>query len=235
MFGVYKVPVKLEADDISLSIERTDAGLSYKRRCLDDDLDQIVLTKANEVLLVPVEPVNKPNTLTKYLAIEFDKPVVVGPKVSEKIYLTFPVEIGVFLHEGKVYKNIDIMTLARQKLTFYGDGKTGHICKYWKSRVHDSCPEVNPLREGVLELNIVDNSTNWEKLSQVVFNAYNMKVFFNDKCVAMKAKMELKGEHLAETSFLDSPLEKGMQRAVDLYTPKKMVLTHTKFVMEGGL
>lgn len=235
MFGAYKVPVQMERDGIYISIKRNPSGLEYSRTCLDEEREKLILSDADDVVLLPVEPVNKPQRLSEHLLIEFGRNVISGSKVTKTIYLTFPVEIGVFVHDSGHYRNIDVMTLSRQKLTLYGDGKGGHICKYWKSKVYHERPKVDPLREGILELEIVDNTMGWERLTRAVFNAYSMKVYFSDKCVSMRARLDLKGEHIAETTFLDSPLDKDQRRAIDMFAPKKLALTNLKFVMEGGL
>ena len=51
----------------------------------------------------------------------------------------------------------------------------------------------------------------------------------------MKAKMRIEGASLAETEFIDSPLESGMKKSLEIYMVRKLSLATTKFIMELGL
>jgi hypothetical protein len=62
-----------------------------------------------------------------------------------------------------------------------------------------------------------------------------MKLFFNDKLVSMKATMKIGGGNIAETEFIDAPLETDMKKSLEIYRVKKLSLTTTKFIMEMGI
>jgi hypothetical protein len=51
----------------------------------------------------------------------------------------------------------------------------------------------------------------------------------------MKASLTILDEGIAETSFINSPFEKGMSKSLELYVAKKLRYTETKFLMEAGL
>ena len=96
-------------------------------------------------------------------------------------------------------------------------------------------PTVNVLQQGVIELSLTNATTGWVELTQAVFNAYGMKIFYNDRLVAMKASIKLRAGDIAETDFENSPLENGMTHSLEAYTARKLLVTSTKFVMEYGL
>ena len=209
MYGYYTIPFELEKEVISLSITRDGDGFIYRSSGADTKVEKILLLGAGKVLINPVEPLNKPKELTSSLLIEFDKSILVEPKATRKIFVTYPIEIGVLISSNGDVEVLDILTLARQNFTLYGDPRSGVICKYWRSKVCSTRPVVNPLHEGVIELNITNMTSEWVKLTKAVFNAYGMKIYYRDDLVAMRATMKIVHKHNAETDFIDAPLEAG--------------------------
>lgn len=235
MFGAYDIPLKIEQEGISLSVEKDGETLVYRRECADEKVEKTLLAGKGKLLIHPVEPLNKPKALTSNLLIEFDKTLMAAPKETSKIFLTFPVEIGVFISKGKSSDILDVMTLAGQKFTLYGDPKHGVICKYWKSEVFSALPSVNPIHEGVIGLDITNTTAKWLEVTQTVFNAQGMRIYYDDTLVSMKANMKIMGKVIAETDFIDSPLRKGMAKSLELYVSRKLQVVVPKFVMEAGL
>jgi hypothetical protein len=236
MFGSYDIPFGLEKEGIALSLEKDGENFIYQSVCAGTRSGKIVLARTGNVLINPVEPLNKPKELTSSLLIEFEKTLLVEPDATKKIFITFPVEIGVFISTNTtVFEVLDILTLARQKFTLYGDPRSGFICKYWSSSVYSSLPSVDPLHEGVIELSITNTTKEWIKVTKSIFNAYGMKIYYRTDLVAMKATMKIMHGKMAETDFVDSPLERGMKKSLELYTARKIQVTLPKFLMEAGL
>lgn len=235
MFGYYDIPLEIVTEEISLSLEREGDDFIYRSECAGARLEKILLARTGKVLINPIEPLNKPKELTSSLLIEFEKSLLVEPKATRKIFITYPIEIGVFISSNGDVEVLDILTLARQKFTLYGNPRSGVICKYWRSKVCSTRPTVNPVHEGVIELNITNRTSEWVNLTKVIFNAYGMKIYYRDDLVAMRATMKIVHKHNAETDFIDAPLEEGMTKAMELYTAKKLQVTTTKFVMGVGL
>lgn len=235
MFGTYTIPLEIAAAGISLTIEREGAGFRYRSACNGTTVEKLLLTRAGEVLINPVEPLHRPKALTATLLIELEKTLVVEPATTKTVFLTFPIEIGVFITTNENVEVLDIFTLLPQKFTLYGDPRTGVICKYWRSNVSATVPAVNPLLEGVIQLRISNTTSDWVNVTRAVFNAYTMKIYYNERLVAMRATMKIPLRNLAETTFLDEPLEHGMTKSLELYTARKLQVPLTKFLMEAGL
>lgn len=235
MFGYYNLPLRIVKEGISLSIEKEGEILVYRRECPGERIEKAILTSNGKILFNPVEPLNKPKEITSYLLIELERALVVEPKATRKIFLKFPVEIGVFMSKNKNFEILDILSLSRQKFTLYGDPESGVICKCWRSEVCSLIPSLNPLYEGVIELTIRNTTAEWIEITKAVFNAYEMKIYYDDKMVSMKANMKIMSKQIAETDFVDSPLKKGMNKSLGVYTTRKLPVVTTKFVMEWGL
>ena len=235
MFGHYTIPMEIATADISLAIEHDGGGFRYRSVCNGSTVEKLLLTRAGTVLINPVEPLHRPKELTTTLLIELEKTLVVEPETTKTVFLTFPIEIGVFITTKENVEVLDIFTLQPQKFTLYGDPRTGVICKYWRSNVSATVPAVNPLREGVMQLRINNITSDWVNVNRAVFNAYNMKIYYNERLVAMRATMKILLRNLAETTFTDEPLEHGMAKSLELYTARKLQVPLTKFVMEAGL
>jgi hypothetical protein len=235
MFGTHGIPLSFETENIQLTVQMQDGYIVYQRKCNQEREEKTLMAKSGDILINPVEPINKPKEITNYLLIDLDKSVVVEPRNTHKIYLTFPVAIGVFIKCNRDYDILDIFTLASQKYTLYGDPQRGVICRYWESPVHTKVPNIEPLHLGIMELSIKNTTERWVPISKAVFNAYGMKIYYSNKLVSMKASMTILSENTAETQFLSSPLEKNMKKSVELYTARKLSILSSTFTMMDGI
>ena len=237
IFGLHDVPLRIDREGISLSVEWVTGGVLYKRECMDDEVEDMLLSSSSKILINPVEPVNKPKKLTSHVLIEFEKPVFIEPHSKKTVFLKFPVEIGVFVHGKKDFQILDVLTLNKQKLTLYGDVISGVICKYWESEVYSTIPDTNPVYEGVIELNITNTTARWVEVTKAVFAAHGMKIYYSDDMVAMRANMRIMSKKVAEIDFVNSPLVKGMKRSLELYTSRlrQIPVVATRFLMDEGI
>jgi len=235
MFGQYDIPISIEQEEITLSVQKEGESLLYRRACLGETVEKMLVAGGGKILLNPVEPVNRPKSLASYLLIELEKTMQIAPKGTRDIFLTFPVEIAVFIPSNEEFEVIDVFTLPRQKFTLYGDPINGVICKYWKSSIYTTEPSLKPMQEGIIGLTITNTTTGWVEVTKAVFNAYGMKVYYDDERAAMKADMRLKGGQSAETEFIDEPVAEGMTKSLEMYTARKLSVNKKKYIMEFGL
>jgi hypothetical protein len=235
IFGLHDVPLSIVREGISLSIEREGGGLFYKRKCMYEEVENVFMSSNSKVLINPIEPLNKPKELTPYLLIKFEKSIFIEPTAKRNIFIKFPVEIGVFVHGKKDYQIIDILTLMKQKFTLYGSVESGIVCRYWKSDVYFTMPEVNPVYEGVIELSMTNTTMRWVEVTKAVFNAYGMKIYYSNDMVSMKANMRILSKKIAEIGFVGSHLGKGMKRSLELYISRKIPMITTKVLMDEGI
>ncbi len=235
MFGTHDIPLSLQNEGFSLVIEGEAPLYTYKREAGKETKEKVILSDQKQILLNPIEPLNMPKDLSPYLNIKFKRTVTIEPKSSRKIFLKFPLEIGVFHYKKKAFEILDIFTLTQPKFTLYGDPSNGIICKYWESDIFSSLPSLDYFHEGVLELSLTNASEEWQEVSKAIFNATGMKIYYNDKMVAMKTEMKVENQSTAETDFLDSPLEKEMIKSLELFKAKKLPITTAKFLMREGI
>lgn len=236
MYGKHDVPFTIKREGITLSIEKmSENSCYYSRTYLEEKVEKTLIISKGEIFVNPVEPLNTPRAMTPYLLIEFDKTLLIEPKATKKIFLTFPIEIAVFIRLNKIFNVIDTFSVSKQKFTLYGEPKNGVICKYWKSEVYETMPSPNPMHEGIIELNLSSSSADWEQVTKAVFNAYGMKVFYSSPLVGMKAKMKVEDDGIAETEFQDSSPERGMKKSLEAFPARKLSMVATNFIMEYGL
>ncbi len=237
IYGTHVAPFEFIEDELTLKVTEEDQKINYTRELGEDVIEKSVISEDNRITIQPVEPLNLPKELTSSLLIDFENPIVIDSGMKKEIFATFPIEIAVFLEGGSADKPLDIFTLAKQKYTLYGDVKTGTICKYWSTQQSTDIPEdLDPLVEGIMALTIVNRTKEWKEVSKVVFDAYGMKIYYDEEKVGMKGAMFIKEEDLSETGFSNKPIEKDMRKAREVYRKKKSALTGgTKFVMESGI
>ena len=236
MYQRYQIPFKYDKHkDLTFSVEKEGEQFIYRRQCRDEEIEKILAMDQGEIIVNPIEPLTKPKELTPYFLIKLDRNLMIEPRATKTIFLTFPIEIGVYIFSKEEFKSLDSFTFVKPKFTLYGDPRQGVICKYWKSDVYLSIPNTDPFQEGIMKLKIINNHTDWVEITKAVFNAYGMKIYYNDRMVSMKAVMRIRSGAIADTDFRDSPIEEGMTNALEIYTARRLSITSQEFVMEFGL
>lgn len=235
LYGYHNIPFDIQEEGITLHAKSEKDSLHYIREFNEEKIEKLILTKNQKILINPIEPLHMPREITPYLLVKPENPIVIEPKTRRSIYMKFPIEIGVFIIGAEEYNVLDIMTLVRQKLTLYGEIRGGVICKFWKSEIFDSIPQVDPIKEGVMELTINNTTARWHEITQPVFNAYGMKLYYHDKTVSMRAGLKIYTGGIGETEFFDTPIYKGMSKSIELYTARMIPVKSPKFIMEWGL
>ncbi len=233
MFGRYDYAFHFADENLTVKIERQDGLYIYRRECGGQKHERILASETGGVVVNPVEPLNLPKEVTNFLQIEFD-PIVIEPMSTSRVYLTFPVEVGVFLEAKRDMDVLDIFGLNHQKYTLYGPPSGGLIARWHRSRVFSAMPAVEPLKEGVLELRLRNMHREWVEVSRAVFESCDMKIYYND-FVGMIAEMRILNKNLAETDFVDAPLKPGMKKSIELYTAREIPVIKKGFLMTWGL
>lgn len=237
----------MEQEGISISMKKAGEHWLYRRTFGSEEVEKLILGNDKHLLINPVEPLNTPKEITPNLLIDFEKPLLLGAGEKQQIFLTFPIEIGIFISEknSKNLEILDVLSLVKQKFTLYGEVSNGVVCKYWKSSLYTASPTLDPLKEGVIELTLKNTSSEWAKVSKAVFNAYGMKLYYEGD-VLMRARMDILSKNAAETSFeMVFPewgkkgaflKEKGAwKEALGIYGFRKLGLVPLKFYMGWGL
>ena len=235
VFGVYDYSFQWEDERISLGIERDETLFVYNRRSGSESVEKIIRGEDGRIILNPVEPLNLPKEITKYLEFHF-KPVVIQPESEQKFFLTFPVEIGVFLEARNSYNVLDIFSFALPKYSLYGSPDEGVITRHVETEIYPSLPLVkDPLVEGVMELTIKNTARTWVEVTRAVFDNVTLNIYYGDY-VAMTGKMEVFSRGMAETTTLDKPFREGMKASIQLFTARQIPLADKPtFLMEFGV
>ena len=235
MFGYHELPdFSTKIGDISIRFEKDGSFYRYVREN-GDRKEKNLFTNSGRVIINPVEPVNLPKEITNFMQIKLEKPFLAEPKSSVEVYLTFPIEIAIFVAAKKSVGLIDIFSLQKPKYTLYGNPRTGIICRYWESKIYSEIPEVDKYREGVMKLRITNSDDEWIEVGSVVLDIYGMKIYYDEEMVYSAASMNVTSSKVAETRFIERPLRDGMKKALELYVARRIAVTRSKFIMEWGL
>jgi Uncharacterized conserved protein len=234
VFGEYDYSFRFESPEIVAGITKSGNFVVYERKSPDESVRKVIGSSAGKVIVNPVEPVNLPQEITRFLEIHFT-PVVLAPESENQIYVKFPVEIAVFLESKGNYDVLDIFSLNRPKYALYGPPDQGVITRHFESEVFDDIPETDACREGVMELTIRNLTRGWIEVSRVVFENTGIYIYYGD-CVSMVGQMDIFSKTNAETKTLACPLRQGMNPAIPLFTARKSLIPENlTFLMEFGV
>jgi len=220
VYGTYDYSCYIREDEISVEVERSARYLTYKRVCRGEPAERVIASENGSIIINPVEPLNLPKEVTRYLELHFN-PIFVEPETTRQLYLTFPLEIGVFIRAKDDYDLLDVFSPAKPKYSLYGPPDYGRVTRWHESTIHQDIPKTDPLREGVLDLTVVNEGRTWIEVSRAVFVNTGMTIWYGD-FVAMSARMELFSNIVAETRVLSTPEKTGFTRSLPAYSAKKV-------------
>jgi hypothetical protein len=234
VFGRYERGFSYTDPEIYLRIDDTGTLPEYRRESGGLVIKKYLAAEYDTIHVHPVEPVNLPQEITHYLEIAFP-PIVLSPATNKKIYLTFPVEIGVFFERHKEMNLLDVFSLVPAKFSLYGLPSTGIITRWYQSGIFSDIPKTDIHREGVLELTLINSSAATVEVSRAVFDSYGMQLFYGNR-VSMTATMEIISPLIASTTFAGIPPDGCPNRSTDLYAARKFAVGPRKsFFMESGM
>lgn len=211
---------------LKLGIEHRDGLFIYHRQLTGGQpVEKVLGPGPNDAKIVihPVEPISVPKRLSLFLEIGFD-PVIIGPSSKKTIFLTFPIEIGVFLESGSATEVLDTFSFQPSKFSLYGTPKTGVITRWYRSKVYAEAPSVDKRMEGIFRLEIENDTNEFATVSRAVFEGHGMVLFFDWEQVAMNARMTIQSSLVAQTSFIESMYREGMEKAIELLEAQKIPL-----------
>ena len=243
MFGEFTPPWQYGADGLSLSLEMRDGHYQYSRDLAGERVEKSISVGLSRLLVHPVEPFNTAPGMAGHLEVEFP-PLILEAGATETIFLTFPIEIGVFAEGLRDTGLLDVFSVVRPKYSLYGTPKGGVITRFARSARHREAPPVDRNREGVIKLSLRNTLSEWATVSRVVLSGAEMHLYVAD-FAGMVAVLRITGRGVAEVSGVDRALKGGMRRAYDLFTAKRVLqlgappripgVEPKGYVMEGGL
>jgi hypothetical protein len=234
MFGESDYTFSFDSEEVSIRIDPMDGFHRYVRRSGTEEITKVISGASRKIVVNPVEPINLPCEVTRFLEIHFT-PVAIEPDSSETVYLTFPLEIGVFLKSKGDFDVLDIFTLSRPKYSLYGPPEEGVITRYHESLLSGSVPVVDRVREGVLALSITNESRNWVEVSRAVFDCSSLFLYYGEY-VSLVARMNILSRDIADIRCEDRPLREGMVLSILVTRARKTLIPEKlPFVMEFGV
>jgi len=235
VFGRYEQDFTVSRNGTSLTVSHSARPSEYLRTGQGTTVRKLLASLEDRILINPVEPVNLPQRITPLLEIGFP-PVILNPGTRKMVYLTFPVEIGVFLEHRGTFTNLDIFSFAAPKFSLYGTPGAGLITRWHTSDLFEDVPPAEPLTEGIMELTLSNESSGVIEVSRGVFESYGMCLYYSRENAAMKATMSVFSPRIAETGFTTAPSCGCTERAIDLFLALKIPVVQQKsFLMEFGV
>ncbi|OPY38274.1 MAG: hypothetical protein A4E35_00697 [Methanoregula sp. PtaU1.Bin051] len=160
---------------------------------------------------------------------------MLNPKSERNKYLTFPVEIGVFLESGGDIHVLDLFSLVPVKYSLYGSPAAGLITRWHKSGVYGDPPHTQKYCIGILKLKLKNTTPETIEVSRSVFDSWSMHLYYGEYMI-MTADMEVYSPMIARTYVWDKPPVDGMQRCRELYMARKIPTVHgSGYLMEFGV
>ncbi|HMA04835.1 MAG TPA: DUF432 domain-containing protein [Methanomicrobiales archaeon] len=241
MFGEFTPPYRFETDGLSLSLEMKEGHYQYMRDLAGEQSEKAISVGLSRLLVHPVEPFNTGPGAVTHLEIEFPS-LILEAEATETFFLTFPIEVGVFVEGIRDTEVLDVFSVDQPKFSLYGSTHRGAITRFARSERHREAPSVDPTREGILKLALRNTLPEWVRVSRIVLEEAQIHLYVGESA-AMMAMMRIAGPNMAEITGVDRPLKGGMNRAHDLFTTRRLLrlgssrlpgMERKGFLMEEG-
>ncbi len=153
------------------SITKKKDSFIYKR---DQKIVQIVGKKIN-LNVLPLSPINLPNRLTNHFVVDFPE-IYLSPEGKQIIFLSIPIEIGVFVNE----RLVDTFGFTKPEFTLYGPVKGGIISRIVKGEKVDetSTPKFG---YAIMPLRIKNYNTRVRRTSKILINSRYLDFYYGEK------------------------------------------------------
>lgn len=234
MYGTYGFTFHQETEGFSIGIGQENGRYVYRRTLNGSTRERTLISSGGRVIVNPVEPLNLPKEVARHLLVEFD-PILLEPGAHETIYLTFPIEVAVFVAAKGNYEVLDIFSWNKQKYTLYGSADRGILARWWGSKASFSPPRVDPHLEGTLSVAISNTTKEWVEVSRVALDEYGMKIYYDTSAV-MRAWMRIESTMVAETGCYSSPPAEKQRKSLELYMARSIPgIERCRFLMDQGI
>jgi len=234
VFGRYEADLAYSDADVTLTATRSGALPRYTRSCRGHRVEKILPDGKGTIVINPVEPVNLPVPVTRYLEITFP-PVVLPPRTGRTVHLTFPLEIGVFLEAAGGIHVLDLFSLLPVKYSLYGSPGAGIITRWHESGISEECPVVDRFRYGILELAITNAASEVIEISRAVFDSNSMHLWYGES-VVMTGVMDVYSPMIARTTIAETVPKGRLEKSIELYAAARIPSVHGRgYLMEYGV
>lgn len=209
----------------------------YNRKSHDTLIEKLlsIRTPDLEMEAVPTLPLYVPSYKTDYMFMRLSKPVFVSRNSSTEVFVSIPIEIGLFFTGSEMREYFDVFACEPRgsKYALYGQPDHGKICKFATVTPHAIEKETLSYVEGRLKI-IIDNELDIGiSLGKIVFPIRDHEVYYNQSAASYDdLKMVVKekvGVKIAEITQQDSTGPNGWHSS-----PITMKKTDLKFLMEMG-
>ncbi len=242
-YGKFNFDYAVNFKGLRLGFEDKNGMYQYTRDILGWKSTANVAVKDGCFYLQPIEPLNLPDNVTDFIEITFDT-ITIEPNGTATIFLTFPIEIGVFVESKSGERNLlDIITFCHPKFSLYGLPSRGVITRVHQSKVSGMPPCVRNYQEGILRLEIENDTDEWASIGRVVLYQKGLTLFYDDVSVTACAKMVVKSSDMADVFGYNMPLHPEMTECLQVFEQRRTTpfcnidgaLLDTTFTMDMGM
>ena len=242
-YGTFNFDYSINFQGLKLGFEDKNGMYHYIRDIVGWKHESNIATQTGNFYLQPIEPLNLPDNVTDFIEIEF-KEITIEPEGKAVVFLTIPIEIGVFLEAKNGDRNLlDIVTFCHPKFSLYGAASRGVITRFHKSEVYAMPPSVDNYKEGLLRLEIENDTDEWATIGRVVIYQKGLVLYYDETTVCACAKMIIRSSDVADVVGISQPFREGMTESIQVFEFRKTTpfcniegaLLDSTFTMDMGM
>jgi len=242
-YGKFTFDYSINFQGLKIGFEDKNGMYHYKRDIIGWKHESNIASQTGTFYLQPIEPLNLPDNVTDFIEIEFTE-ITIEPNSTTVVFLTMPIEIGVFLESKNGERSLlDIVTFCHPKFSLHGAASRGVITRFHKSQVYAMPPSVENYREGLLRLEIENDSSEWATIGRVVIYQKGLTLYYDETTVSACAKMIVRTRDVADVVGIDQPIREEMTESIPVFESRRTTpfcniegaLLDSTFTMDMGM
>lgn len=242
-YGKFNFDYAINFQGLQLRFEEINGMYHYRRDITGWKHEAHIAVQNGIFYLQPIEPLNLPDNVTDFIEIKF-REIMIEPNGKTIVFLTMPIEIGVFLEAKSGEQTLlDIVTFCHPKFSLYGAASRGVIARFHQSEVYSLPPTVRNYQEGLLRLEIENDTNEWATVGRVVLYQKGLNLYYDDTTVSACAKMIVRSHDVADVYGIDQPIREGMVQCLQVFEQRRTTpfcniegaLLDVTFTMDMGM
>ena len=237
-YGIYNVGDELNLrfpnNVLTITKKSKDQYLFYRKSKESEHKQRISIDSDLSIQIAPILPLNLPEEKTSLLYLDFDESLYLNKKTRTKITVSYPLEVGVFIHSKENPELLDYFSCDPEMSRFalYGTPTEGHFCKYAQVSINE---KHNPFCYGDVDVIIQNNCETSVKLGKIVVDASSQDVYYakcDDNNVILDTIVVDTDEH--HLSHASTSVEKVTNLDQHVLSPRIQPETTKPFPMTEG-
>ncbi|WP_338598397.1 DUF432 domain-containing protein [Sulfolobus tengchongensis] len=168
---------------------------------------KILVPDGMSIIKLPVVSIN--TSVTNFFGVVMETQLVIKPESEISFYVEIPLDLGIFVTDGKRYRQMFVEERFPKKYSLYGSIQNGLIYRYWVSKVYEE-PRDLENNLALTKVEVKNEDATIGDIRLIIFDVRYFSLFeYNNKIVGETLRVERLKKGLALVKSTNRPTING--------------------------